>query len=95
MNKSLFVSQVGLVEEPGYDNQHLVKKILNTREAARFLDLSPSSLYKLTSQKLIPFYRPNGKRIFFLRSELESWLLKTRIVKEVLEPDFVTQKTWQ
>ena len=55
------------------------KKVLNFNEATIFLNLSKSHLYKLTSSNEIPHYKPNGKRIYFNRVELENWLLRHRI----------------
>lgn len=47
-------------------------------EAANYMGLSKSHLYKLTSQCIIPFYKPNGKMVYFRRSELETWILRNR-----------------
>ena len=55
------------------------KKVLSFDEAARFLNVSKSHLYKMTSQCKIPHYKPNGKRIYFNTEELEKWLLSNRI----------------
>lgn len=81
--------------EVSQGNPFSQKKILNTVEAAQLLDMSPSSLYKLTSQKRIPFYRPNGKRIYFLREEVEAWLLSKRIQTDaemdVLASNYLTK----
>ena len=49
-------------------------KPLTLVEAAKFLDLSPSHLYKLTSERKIPHFKPNGKKIYFDESELVQWL---------------------
>ena len=49
-------------------------KPLNLVEAAKFLDLSESHLYKLTSERRIPHFKPNGKKIYFDKSELIQWL---------------------
>ena len=54
------------------------EKPLALREAAAYLDISVSYLYKLTHKNLIPHYKPNGKKIFFLKSELNKWLLRNR-----------------
>ena len=43
-------------------------------EASAFLCLSKSYLYKLTSGNLIPHYKPQGKMLYFEKSELEAWL---------------------
>ena len=40
---------------------------------------SCSHLYKLTCSKQIPFYRPNGKLVYFDRHELEGWLKQNRV----------------
>lgn len=54
------------------------KEILNFNEAALFLDISHSHLYKLTSQRQIPHFCPQGKRLYFKRDELQEWLLRNR-----------------
>jgi excisionase family DNA binding protein len=52
----------------------LTKNILSFDEASRFLNLSKSYLYKLTSGSLIPHYKPQGKMLYFEKDELEAWL---------------------
>lgn len=54
------------------------KEVLNFNDACRYLEVSQSHLYKLTSNGVIPFYKPNGKKIYFRRSELDAWLLRNR-----------------
>jgi excisionase family DNA binding protein len=54
------------------------KDVLNLKEAARYLNVSCSHLYKLTSAKEIPHYKPRGKQVFFERKELDKWLLQNR-----------------
>ena len=46
------------------------KNVLSFEEASRFLNLSKSYLYKLTSGNLIPHYKPQGKMLYFERAEL-------------------------
>lgn len=59
--------------------QNMLKKdVLNFIEATAYLEVSSSHLYKLTSSNVIPFYKPNGKKLYFRRSELDSWLLTNR-----------------
>lgn len=55
------------------------KKVLTLNEAAAYAGFSVSYLYKLTSQRRIPFAKPLGKNIFFQREELEQWLLRNRV----------------
>lgn len=53
---------------------------LTTREAAAFTGLSLGYLYKLTHNKMIPHYKPNGKLIYFDRKELEAWLKRNKVM---------------
>ncbi|MFM7895587.1 MAG: helix-turn-helix domain-containing protein [Flavobacterium sp.] len=46
--------------------------------ACIYLELSQSHLYKLTSTGSIPHYKPNGKKLYFNRQELDNWLLRNR-----------------
>lgn len=56
-----------------------LKEILTIEEAAEFLSVSKSYLYKQTSAPAIPHYKPTGKRCYFKRSELEAWIRAGRI----------------
>ena len=56
-----------------------LKKVLTMDELAQYTGLSKSYLYKLTSQKVIPHYKPNGKLVFFEREEVEKWLLSAKV----------------
>ena len=55
------------------------KNVLSFGEASRFLNLSKSYLYKLTSGNLIPHYKPQGKMLYFEKTELEAWLRQNPI----------------
>jgi len=55
------------------------EKPLTFDEAARYLDVSKSHLYKLTSANKIPHYKPQGKRIYFSKAELNTWLLRNPV----------------
>jgi excisionase family DNA binding protein len=56
----------------------LQKEVLNFNEAAVYIEVSHSHLYKLTSTGTIPAYKPNGKKLYFNRQELNKWLLSNR-----------------
>lgn len=58
---------------------YILKKIFSFEEASKFLNLSRSYLYQLTSKGLIPHYKPQGKMLYFEREELESWLLQNPV----------------
>ncbi len=55
------------------------KEVLTFGEASRYTGLSKSWLYKLTSAKQIPHYKPSGKLCFFDRTELDSWIKQNRV----------------
>ncbi len=54
------------------------KEILTFEEACIYLGRSTSFMYKLTSGRLIPYYVPNGKLIYFKRTELDEWVLHNK-----------------
>lgn len=56
----------------------LQKQVLNFNEACQYLDISQSHLYKLTSTKQVPHFCPQGKRLYFKRTELDEWLQRNR-----------------
>ena len=61
------------------ESQNLIRKeVLNLSEASQYLELSHSHLYKLTSSGSIPHYKPNGKKLYFNRAELDQWLQRNR-----------------
>ncbi len=61
------------------DEQNMLQKlVLNFEEACRYLNISQSHLYKLTSQKQIPHFCPQGKKLYFRRDEIDQWLLRNR-----------------
>ena len=55
------------------------KEVLTSDEAARYMGVSKSYLYKLTMNASLPFYKPTGKMVYFNRKELEAWLQSNRI----------------
>ena len=55
------------------------KEVLTSDEAAKYMGVSKSYLYKLTMRQQIPHYKPMGKMCYFNRLELEKWLQSNRI----------------
>lgn len=72
-NQNEVVEKLTSIETLLRDNQD---KPLNLTQAADYLGFSQNYLYKLTSKKIIPHHKPTGKVIFFLKTELEEWILK-------------------
>lgn len=55
------------------------KEVLTSDEAAKYMGISKSYLYKLTMRQQIPHYKPMGKMVYFDRLELEKWLRLNRV----------------
>jgi excisionase family DNA binding protein len=55
------------------------KNVLTLEDVALLTGLSKSWLYKATYKHQIPFYKPNGKQVYFDRNEIECWLKHNRI----------------
>lgn len=60
-------------------NAYLYKEILTVDEACAFLGISKNYLYKLTHNHKISFSRPNGKMIYFERTDLMAWMRRNRV----------------
>jgi excisionase family DNA binding protein len=59
------------------------KEVLTTDEAARYLGVSKSCLYKWTMSRAIPHYKsPTGKMCFFNRKEVEAWMQANRVATD-------------
>ena len=71
-------------------------ELLDLNQAAEYLKLKPSYMYSLIHQKRIPYYKPNGKRVYFIKSELIKWIMgsKVQTVDEV-EADYKKHKQTQ
>lgn len=54
----------------------LYKEILSFQEAIQYLDISSASLYKMTSESKITFYKPNGGKLYFRKVDLDNWMLQ-------------------
>ena len=55
------------------------KEVLTFKEAKNYMGVSESTLYKLTYEKKIPHYKPNGGRVYFDKDELVAWLKRNRV----------------
>ena len=56
------------------------KPILTMPEAAAFMGVTMSNLYKLVHARRVPYYKSEGgKFTYFKRTELEQWLTAVRV----------------
>ncbi len=70
------------------------KRVLTLKEVGEFTGLSKNYLYKLTSNRAIPHYKPTGKTIYFDRQEIEDWMLRGKVKqKEVIDAEAASHTT--
>ena len=55
-----------------------IAEVFNLNQAAEYVSLSKSAIYKKTSERNIPHFK-KGKKLYFKRSELEEWLTENKI----------------
>ena len=56
----------------------IATEIFNLNQAAEYVNLSKSAVYKKNSGRSIPHFK-RGKKLYFKRSELDDWLTELRI----------------
>lgn len=54
------------------------KEVFTVEETAKWMNVSTSFIYKLTSTRRIPFYKISTKIVLFKKAELELWVFKNR-----------------
>lgn len=74
MNTHQVSQQLTEIQQQLQDRVFDQKEILNLKEAASFLCIAKSTLYKLTCKKQVRFYKPSGKIILFRKEDLISWV---------------------
>ena len=57
------------------------KEVLTSDEAAAYLGISKSALYKLTMGRKIPFYK-SAKLCYFDRQEIIAWMKSHRVATQ-------------
>lgn len=77
-NEQIILDRLDCIEKLLRELNLIKKEVLTIIEAAEYLEISQSHLYKLTSTGSIPCYKPNGKKVYFNRAELDKWLLTNR-----------------
>ena len=55
-------------------DQHSTR-VLTFEQGCEYLGYKKSYVYKMTMAGILPFSKPNGKKIFFEREKLENWML--------------------
>lgn len=61
---------------------YVSKEVLNLEEAADFLGISKSTIYKMTHLNKLPYFKPAGKLIFFEKKALLDWVRGAKAMSE-------------
>lgn len=69
-------------QAPEDGGEDVVYDLKSVQEAARFLRISESTVWRYADQNLLPSYRVGKKRVMFRRSDLERLLNRVRKRKE-------------
>lgn len=54
------------------------KNVLNLTEAAILTGLKPDTIRKMAQRHDIAFYKPNRNMLYFLKQDLEKWMMQNR-----------------
>lgn len=55
------------------------KSIMTVDDLSAYLGLQSTYIRKLTYNREIPHYKPSGKKLYFLREEIDEWVLSSRV----------------
>ena len=61
------------------------KNILTVEDLMDYTGFSQKQIYKLTSTRRIPHYKPSGRKLFFKKDEIDEWITlgKVKTLKEL------------
>ena len=52
---------------------------LTLSEAAAYIHVSKQTLYRMSSKSEIVHYKPSGKRLYFLKADLDAFLTRNKV----------------
>ena len=55
------------------------KNILTVEDLMDYTGFSQKQIYKLTSTRRIPHYKPSGRKILFKKDEIDEWITRGRV----------------
>lgn len=58
------------------------KDVFNMDDLVAYTGLTKGYLYRLVSERAIPYYKGNGKMNYFRRDDINAWLLRNRIMTQ-------------
>ena len=71
-----------------------LKPMLTVIEAAEYMGLSMSSMYKLTHRQELPVYKPSGGKVYLKREDINAYMCSNKIMSnEEIEKEAVNYIT--
>lgn len=60
------------------------KDVLTVEDVSLLTGFSVGNIYRMTSSRTIPYYKPLGGKLFFDKSEIENWLRSNKVDTEAV-----------
>jgi excisionase family DNA binding protein len=83
MDEQIIIKKLEKIHKTLREQTILKKEILSIAEAAAYLSISTSAIYKKTSNGEIPFYKPNGKQVYFKKIDLDKYVLQNKALSDM------------
>ena len=74
----IFEQQLKEIQAYIHQQSLQAKDIMNVPEAAAYMGVSCSYVYKLTSTRQLPFHKPGAKLIYLKKEDLRDYMLRNR-----------------
>ena len=58
---------------------NITRSFLSLEEASKYLGVSRATMYSYTYKKVLPYYKPQGRKVYFKKSDLENFVLNEKI----------------
>ena len=73
------------------------KNILTVEGLMGYTGFSRKQIYKLTSTRRIPHYKPSGRKLFFKKDEIDEWITQGRVhtISEINSQIFESQNLFE
>jgi excisionase family DNA binding protein len=76
------VSRIEQLLSKGKGAEDQLKQMLTTNEAAEYMGVSLSTMYKLTHRRELPVYKPAGGKVYLKREDINTYLSKHRLMSQ-------------
>ncbi len=82
---ALLLEKVNRIEQllsGGNISENTFNPMLSVNEAATYLGISLSLMYKLTYRRALPVYKPSGGKVYLKREDLLAYMTKNRLMSQ-------------